>query len=97
MNTPVKLSEARQLAADLFTAAARRDDLPTAGRLDCLAAEQSLATAGRPLPPLLDTLATDELITRAVRALAELTTDDFADSTVIDAARYGRRALRGRQ
>ncbi len=95
MTTPAELSSARQLAADLFAAAARRDDLPTAGTLHCLAAELALATVRRPTSPRLDTLATDDLITRALHALAGLTPDDFADPAVLDAARYGRRALRG--
>ncbi len=94
MTASIDLDTARQAAADLFAAAARRDDIPTAGRLACLAAEQSLACTGRPLTSEADIVATDELIIRALRILGELSPDDFDDPAIAAAARHGRQALR---
>ena len=96
MNEIADPATALQSAADLFAAAARRGDIPAAGRLNCLAAEQSLARSGRPLSSRFDALATDELITMALQALAALPAHDFSQAPVLLAARHGRRALHGR-
>jgi hypothetical protein len=95
MTVPTDPTPVRQVAAELFAAAARRRDLSTAGRLDCLAAQNALAVASTPVPTRFDALATDELIIHALHALAALTPREFADPSVIAAARHGRRALRG--
>lgn len=94
MTDTAQLHAARQGAADLFAAAARRGDIPTDSRLHCLAAEQALGITGRPLPSRLDAVRTDEVIIRALRVLGALAPDDFDDPAVLAAARHGRHALR---
>lgn len=88
--------EARATAAALFAAAARRRELDVGDRLSCLQAEQALDVAAVPLPDHFAILAPDELITTALRLLGELPFAEFGTAPVLTAARYGRRALRGR-
>jgi hypothetical protein len=84
-----------QSAADLFAEAGRRLDLPPRTRLECLAAEQALHTAGRALDARTAALGSEELIHRALRTLGELPLEQFRDPSVLTAARHGRQALRG--
>jgi hypothetical protein len=86
---------ARTEAAALFAAAVDDESADSATRLNCIAAGVALQVSMVPSPPGSDELSPDALITRALGVLASLPADQFADSRVRSACRYGRRALRG--
>jgi hypothetical protein len=88
------LASARVEAAALFAAAARHAQATTTVQLHCLAASTALRVPTRPVPAGTDADGPDQLITRALRILGQLDTDDFAHPDVLAAARHGRRALR---
>ena len=87
---------AHQAAADLLAAAARHPAACIETRLACLAAEASLGVPGRPLTARHDSVAPDELISKALRSLGELPLADFDDPRVLAACRHARNAMRAR-
>jgi hypothetical protein len=86
---------ARAEAAALFAAAITDEAASTAARLNCLAAQLALQVSSMPARPAAEDASADALITRGLRILGSLSVEQFADSRVRAACRYGRLALRG--
>ena len=97
MNTSSHVDGACQSAADLFSEAGRRLDLPPIARLECLAAEQALQTTGHDLDAHTAALGSENLIHAALDTLSRLSLAEFRDPRIRRAARHGRQALREQQ
>lgn len=97
MTTSSHVHDACQSAADLFSAAGRRLDLPPLARLECLAAEQALQATGHGVDARMAALGSESLIHAALDTLSGLSLAEFRDPRVRNAARHARQALREQQ